>query len=59
MHAPFRGATHVDLRDSALALFDRSCHVTEVPTNRPGRIMLMAMPEKLYHNATYNAAVPL
>ena len=29
MHAPFRGATHV--RDSALALFDRSCHVTEVP----------------------------
>ena len=32
MHAPFRGATHV--RDSALALFDRSCHVTEVPTCR-------------------------
>ena len=24
------GAMHV--RDSALALFDRSCHVTEVPT---------------------------
>ena len=35
MHAPFRGATHV--RDSALALFDRSCHVTEVPTTSTGR----------------------
>ena len=25
----------------------------------PGRIMLMAMPEELYQNATYNTAVPL